>query len=91
MKLGIYIVIILLIILLLFYFINKIIKIENYTNITRDLQRSYPEETTAELPKVTRVMYEEAITTWKPYIIDKYYQPGYSNYFYRNGYMYPVY
>jgi hypothetical protein len=31
------------------------------------------------------------ITTWKPYIIDKYYQPGYSNYFYKNGYMYPIY
>jgi hypothetical protein len=31
------------------------------------------------------------ITTWKPYIIDKYFQPGYSNYFYRNGYMYPIY
>ena len=31
------------------------------------------------------------ITTWTPYIIDKEYQPGYSNYFYKNGYMYPVY
>jgi hypothetical protein len=31
------------------------------------------------------------ITTWTPYIIDNQYQPAYSNYFYRNGYMYPVY
>ena len=30
------------------------------------------------------------ITTWTPYIIDKEYQPGYSNYFYNNGYMYPI-
>jgi hypothetical protein len=31
------------------------------------------------------------ITTWIPYIIDREYQPGYSNYFYNNGYMYPLY
>ena len=31
------------------------------------------------------------ITSWTPYIIDKEYQPGYSNYFYNNGYMYPIY
>jgi len=31
------------------------------------------------------------ITTWTPYIVDKEYQPGYSNYFYNNGYMYPIY
>jgi hypothetical protein len=30
------------------------------------------------------------VTTWTPYIIDKEYQPAYSNYFYKNGYMYPV-
>ena len=28
--------------------------------------------------------------TWTPYIVDVYNQPGYSNYFYQNGYMYPV-
>lgn len=31
------------------------------------------------------------ITTWTPYIIDVEYQPGFSNYFYNNGYMYPIY
>jgi hypothetical protein len=31
------------------------------------------------------------ITTWTPYIVDNEYQPGYSNYFYNNGYMYPIY
>jgi hypothetical protein len=31
------------------------------------------------------------IKTWTPYIIDKENQPGYSNYFYNNGYMYPIY
>ena len=31
------------------------------------------------------------VTTWTPYFIDKDYQPGYSNYFYNNGYMYPIY
>ena len=30
------------------------------------------------------------ITTWTPYIIDMEYQPGFSNYFYNNGYMYPI-
>ena len=29
--------------------------------------------------------------TWTPYVIDVYNQPAYSNYFYQNGYMYPVY
>ena len=29
--------------------------------------------------------------TWTPYVIDNYHQPGYSNYFYHNNYMYPVY
>jgi len=29
--------------------------------------------------------------TWTPYIIDQYNQPGYSNYFYHNNYMYPLY
>ena len=28
--------------------------------------------------------------TWTPYIIDQYNQPGYSNYFYHNNYMYPL-
>lgn len=31
------------------------------------------------------------VTTWTPYIVDKEYQPGFSNYFYNNGYMYPLY
>lgn len=31
------------------------------------------------------------ITTWTPYIVDYNNQPGYSNYFYNNGYMYPIY
>ena len=31
------------------------------------------------------------ITTWTPYVIDNQYQPGFSNYFYKNGYMYPIY
>ena len=31
------------------------------------------------------------VTTWTPYVIDNQYQPGYSNYFYNNGYMYPIY
>ena len=30
-------------------------------------------------------------TTWTPYVIDDQYQPAYSNYFYKNGYMYPIY
>jgi ABC-type cobalt transport system substrate-binding protein len=31
------------------------------------------------------------ISTWTPYYIDIYNQPGFTNYFYRNGYMYPIY
>jgi hypothetical protein len=31
------------------------------------------------------------VTTWTPYIVDTYNQPGYSNYFYNGGYMYPIY
>ena len=31
------------------------------------------------------------VTTWTPYVVDFYNQPGYSKYFYKNGYMYPVY
>ena len=30
------------------------------------------------------------VKTWTPYIIDNEYQPSYSNYFYNNGYMYPI-
>lgn len=33
---------------------------------------------------------EKFTVTWTPYIVDRYHQPGYSNYFYQNGYMYPV-
>jgi len=33
----------------------------------------------------------QVVTTWSPYILDVYNQPGYTNYFYKNGYMYPVY
>lgn len=33
---------------------------------------------------------ENFLVTWTPYSIDQYYQPGYSNYFYHNNYMYPV-
>lgn len=29
--------------------------------------------------------------TWTPYVSDFLYQPAYSNYFYDNGYMYPIY
>lgn len=31
------------------------------------------------------------VTTWTPYVIDIYNQPGYTNYFFDNGYMYPIY
>ena len=31
------------------------------------------------------------IVTWRPSYMDIEYQPGWSNYFYNNGYMYPVY
>ena len=34
--------------------------------------------------------YNRYITTWTPYVVDYQYQPGFSNYFYNNGYMYPV-
>jgi len=34
---------------------------------------------------------ETFMVTWTPYIIDKYNQPGFSNYFYHNNYMYPIY
>jgi hypothetical protein len=34
---------------------------------------------------------ENFLVTWTPYIIDRYNQPGYSNYFYHNNYMYPIY
>ena len=33
---------------------------------------------------------ENFTVTWTPYIIDKCNQPGYSNYFYQNNYMYPI-
>ncbi len=33
---------------------------------------------------------ENFLVTVTPYIIDKYRQPGYSNYFYHNNYMYPI-
>ena len=33
---------------------------------------------------------ENFLVTWTPYIIDKYRQSGYSNYFYHNNYMYPI-
>jgi hypothetical protein len=31
------------------------------------------------------------VSTWTPYYVDYYNQPGYTNYFYNNGYMYPLY
>ena len=34
---------------------------------------------------------ENFSVTWTPYIIDKYRQPGYSNYFYHNNYIYIIY
>ena len=33
---------------------------------------------------------ESFSVTWTPYFVDKYNQPGYTNYLYHNGYMYPV-
>lgn len=36
------------------------------------------------------ILNENFLVTWTPYSIDKYNQPGYSNYFYHNNYMYPV-
>jgi hypothetical protein len=33
---------------------------------------------------------ENFTVTWTPYVVDRYNQPGYSNYFYHNNYMYPV-
>lgn len=33
---------------------------------------------------------ENFTVTWTPYIVDKCNQPGYSNYFYQNNYMYPI-
>ena len=65
--------------IIFFYIINKYIIIEKF----------YVPVTTG-VPVTTR-NYDVPVTTWTPYIIDKDYQPGYSNYFYNNGYMYPIY
>ena len=40
---------------------------------------------------INKNILEKFTVTWTPYIIDKYRQPGYSNYFYHNNYMYPIY
>ena len=40
---------------------------------------------------INKNLLEKFTVTWTPYIIDKYRQPGYSNYFYHNNYMYPIY
>lgn len=42
------------------------------------------------IPYSSTYILNKPITTWTPYIIDNEYQPGYSNYFYNNGYMYPI-
>jgi hypothetical protein len=36
-----------------------------------------------------RPLYPEI--TWRPFVTDKYNQPAFHEYFYRNGYMYPLY
>ena len=59
----------------LFYFINYKINL----NIKENFYiTQYPQQQTQPV-------------TWTPYVIDVYNQPAYSNYFYQNGYMYPVY
>lgn len=65
-------------ILTIFYFTNKILSVkrEKINRINNIKENFYI------TPRVT---------TWTPYIIDWMYQPGYSNYFYNNGYMYPIY
>ena len=37
------------------------------------------------------VSYYPKVVTWSPSFVDNYYQPGYNQYFYNNGYYYPVY
>ena len=32
----------------------------------------------------------QKVVTWSPSFVDNYYQPGYNQYFYNNGYYYPV-
>jgi hypothetical protein len=67
--------IVFLFILIIFYFINKILS-DKINRINGIKENFYI------YPKVT---------TWTPYIIDWMRQPGYSNYFYNNSYMYPIY
>ena len=33
---------------------------------------------------------ESFTVTWTPYVVDYNFQPSYSNYFYHNNYMYPL-
>jgi hypothetical protein len=84
MNTTIYIIIIFTILLLLFYF--GIMYFSKSTNFSKISYEHFFENF-----NVNNIENNTNITTWKPYIIDKYFQPGYSNYFYRNGYMYPIY
>ena len=37
-----------------------------------------------------KIIYYPKVVTWSPSFVDNYYQPGYNQYFYNNGYYYPV-
>lgn len=59
---------------------SKNIKSEQYENF-----RSLYNDQIIYYPQV-----RQKVVTWSPSYVDNYYQPGYNQYFYNNGYYYPV-
>ena len=57
---------------------------DNYNNDNDDNYNNYNNYN-------KRKYFYNKVTTWTPYVMDCYNQPCYSNYFYNNGYMYPIY
>lgn len=59
---------------------DKNIKPEQYENF-----RSLYNDQIIYYPRI-----RQKVVTWSPSYVDNYYQPGYNEYFYNNGYYYPV-
>jgi hypothetical protein len=84
-------VILLLAIIIFLLLILELNKNKSKNNISSEyLYENYESYKKINNKKNNKIIYYPKVVTWSPSYVDNYYQPGYNQYFYNNGYYYPV-
>jgi len=72
-------------------FLLLLLELRQNITIANNISSEYLHENYESYKRNNKIIYYPRVVTWSPSYVDNYYQPGYNQYFYNNGYYYPVY